>query len=290
MCNRENTFVDVRTETPTPPITTEENQTQTTTPLSGASDSNNPLTISISTAVGSVIVLLACVLSLAFRRCSNRRTEEIPDDSLGCNANLQIRIDGEKSMNDSLFPPIDFLSLNLKVKIGNGRFSQVWKASLHDYFVAVKIFPEKEKRSWKKEQEAYTDPKIRHDNLLRFLTAEPHVDRDETEYWMVLDYHELGSLTDYLIANVLTFEDVSKMTASVAAGLAYLHSEISGVKPAMAHRDVKSMNVLVKKDLTCCIGDLGLSIKFQSGTSLAEAHRQVSTCPLSICTDERETI
>ena len=31
-------------------------------------------------------------------------------------------------------------------------------------------------------------------------------------------------------------------------------------KPAIAHRDVKSKNVLVRLDGTCCIGDLGLAV------------------------------
>jgi len=29
-------------------------------------------------------------------------------------------------------------------------------------------------------------------------------------------------------------------------------------KPAIAHRDIKTKNILVKADLTCCIADLGM--------------------------------
>lgn len=29
----------------------------------------------------------------------------------------------------------------------------------------------------------------------------------------------------------------------------------------LAHRDLKTKNILVKKDLTCCIADLGLAVK-----------------------------
>jgi serine/threonine protein kinase len=32
-------------------------------------------------------------------------------------------------------------------------------------------------------------------------------------------------------------------------------------KVALAHRDLKSKNILVKKDLSCCIADLGLAVK-----------------------------
>lgn len=39
-----------------------------------------------------------------------------------------------------------------------------------------------------------------------------------------------------------------------------ISSDSSG-KPGIAHRDLKSKNILVKRDLTCVIGDLGLCVK-----------------------------
>jgi serine/threonine protein kinase len=45
-------------------------------------------------------------------------------------------------------------------------------------------------------------------------------------------------------------------------GLVHLHMPIESHngKPALAHCDLKSKNILVKSDLTCCIGDLGLAL------------------------------
>jgi serine/threonine protein kinase len=53
------------------------------------------------------------------------------------------------------------------------------------------------------------------------------------------------------------------MARSIATGLTHLHLEIEGTqgKPAIAHRDLKSRNILVKKDLTCLIADLGLCVR-----------------------------
>ena len=53
------------------------------------------------------------------------------------------------------------------------------------------------------------------------------------------------------------------MALSIATGLAHLHMNIVGTrgKPAIAHRDLKSKNILVKKNFTCAIGDLGLAVR-----------------------------
>jgi len=65
-------------------------------------------------------------------------------------------------------------------------------------------------------------------------------------------------------------------------GLMHLHEEIPSersdqYKPAIAHRDFKSNNVLLKHDLTACIADFGLALVFKPGKSCGDTHGQVST-------------
>lgn len=52
------------------------------------------------------------------------------------------------------------------------------------------------------------------------------------------------------------------MAISIVNGLDHLHTPIESCtgKPALAHCDLKSKNILVKSDFTCCIGDLGLAL------------------------------
>lgn len=82
-----------------------------------------------------------------------------------------------------------------------------------------------------------------------------------TQLWLVTHFHELGSLYDFLQYSSLTPESCLKMCLSVACGLVHLHTEIvsSQEKPAIAHRDLKSRNILVKRNGQCCIADLGES-------------------------------
>ncbi|GFS14616.1 serine/threonine-protein kinase receptor [Elysia marginata] len=91
-----------------------------------------------------------------------------------------------------------------------------------------------------------------------------------------------GSLCDFLKGSVISWSDLCKIGESIACGLAYLHDEIPSTssvkgKPAVAHRDLKSKNVLLKQDLTACIADFGLALKFEPGKGSNETHPQVGT-------------
>lgn len=103
--------------------------------------------------------------------------------------------------------------------------------------------------------------------------------KSSTSYTFSLSYI-LGSLCDFLKAHMVSWEDLCKIARTMAAGLTHLHEEIprSGtldMKPAIAHRDFKSKNVLIKSDLTACLADFGLALIFEPGKSCGDTHGQV---------------
>ncbi|KAL9958443.1 hypothetical protein ACROYT_G035455 [Oculina patagonica] len=150
--------------------------------------------------------------------------------------------------------------------IGKGRFGEVYKGLWRGQSVAVKIFSSRDECSWFREAEIYQTTMLRHENLLGFVAADNKDNGAWTQLWLVTDYLERGSLYDYLQLVTLDVESMLKMAVSIASGLAHLHIEIVGTqgKPAIAHRDLKSKNILVKRNGTCCIGDLGLAVSHNS--------------------------
>ena len=83
-----------------------------------------------------------------------------------------------------------------------------------------------------------------------------------------MDFYPGGSLHDFLRTHVLDLQALCDLASSASSGLAHLHGEIVinqvVVKPSIAHRDLKSKNILVKPDGTCAIGDFGLALTFSS--------------------------
>ncbi|KAK7506299.1 hypothetical protein BaRGS_00002411 [Batillaria attramentaria] len=152
--------------------------------------------------------------------------------------------------------------------IGKGRYGEVWRGHWRGENVAVKIFSSREERSWFREAEIYQTVMLRHENILGFIAADNKDNGTWTQLWLITDYHENGSLFDFLNRQTVSPAVMIRLALTAACGMAHLHMEILGAqgKPAIAHRDIKSKNILVKSNNTCCIADLGLAVRHDSKT------------------------
>eukprot|EP00795_Rhopilema_esculentum_P014417 gene14417-5471_t len=177
-------------------------------------------------------------------------------------------------------PAIGSHPVQLETMIAQGQFGSVYKAKSIDKTVAVKVFAQQEHASWVTEKEIYTKYDMSHCGILKFIGIDKRKHNIGFQYWIITEYHMYGSLSDYLKNNVLSWEQLYRMLLSMVNGLAFLHSDAPNSvlpKPAIAHCDFKSRNVLVKSDLTCCIGDFGLAIVCKACMDQNELRPQVGT-------------
>lgn len=267
-CN-EKIFYEPPPATPAPPVTLAPEQSNLTEPWEAV------LYILVP------IVLLAMVVFVIFyyyRRYKACKYCEKHGPSLF--------LDGDLGTPPRLSPrqPAQLLPIQLREEdlIARGRFGRVYRAQMADQVVAVKKFPFEDGDSWIQEQEIYAVEGMKHHpNILNFIAAESRGSKESLEYWLVTQYHPNGSLSDYLKCHSLNPTDSLQISVSMLRGLSFLHEEILEKgelkKPAVVHRDFKSKNVMLKDDMTACIGDFGWALKCEHGQTSEDTHGQVGT-------------
>jgi len=153
---------------------------------------------------------------------------------------------------------VQFEEIVFTEAIGAGSFGAVWRGEHKGEVVAIK----KCKVGDKKDAEMLLMEvrylqRLRHPRLVSFLgccNRPPHV-------LMLIEYMEGGSLHGLLFGKgkrMLPFPEKLRMAQQIADGLTYLH-EIS-----IVHRDLKTMNIVLDKDLNCKICDFGLTLTLEA--------------------------
>ncbi|XP_028399664.1 bone morphogenetic protein receptor type-1B-like [Dendronephthya gigantea] len=159
--------------------------------------------------------------------------------------------------------------------IHTGQFSRVYEALWRNDKVAVRLYPSRDEAVWLKECEFY-DNMRRHDNILAFIASDRLGAPSATELYLITEYCPHGSLYDYLRSqHSLTKKDMLRLSSSIASGLAYLHNPITGTyrKCEIAHRNLTSKGIFVKKGGVCAIGHFALALKSASEFTEKEAEK-----------------
>ena len=254
---------------------------------SSGSDSSPPtyaivLIVVISFIILVVAIIIMIILSMYFLSCYRNRKQPIKVAESSCSIDAVSSVDitvgssdwsaGSDSGLPVLFQAHIARQITREHLIGRGRYGQVWRGYYKGEDVAVKVFQSIEETSWLHEVDIYNKCGLRHPNILRFIAADRSDAGMFIENWLIAEYCENGNLYDYLQCYVLEKATVVAMAHDIASGLVFIHSEIRGTegKAAIAHRDIKSRNILVKKDLSLVIGDFGLAVRHDVNADTVE--------------------
>ncbi|KAG6435784.1 hypothetical protein SASPL_100660 [Salvia splendens] len=161
-------------------------------------------------------------------------------------------------------------------KIGEGGFGAVYRGVLPTTGgeVAVKKIMANNSLQGMREFAAEIESlgKLRHKNLVNLQGWCKH----KNELVIVYDYVPNGSLDSLLYnsSSVLSWEQRFNIIKGVASGLLYLHEEWEQV---VIHRDVKSSNVLIDRDMNPRLGDFGLARLYDHGKNSHRTTNVVGT-------------
>ena len=196
----------------------------------------------------------------------NKIQEELELEKIKSNR-LQSELNRLKNIKENLnsksllqfINKISFNSLGLGKKIGQGGFSEIYESQWLGIPVAVKVI---------------FDPKITEALLEEFnneieklfILRHPYIiqlygitDKDKSQKLAVItELAPKGSLFDYLHKNPKTKNNLSldfknKMTKQLICTMAYIHSR------GYVHRDLKTQNILLDKNLDMKMCDFGLT-------------------------------
>ncbi|XP_041988079.1 uncharacterized protein LOC121739638 [Aricia agestis] len=209
-----------------------------------------------SSIVASGILALVAVLLMAivFRKVYCKRRELDKDD-------LSNGLDVEKgdvmgTGPDALATGLTCVdNLTLIEHIGQGKFGSVWRGSLGNTAVAVKLYSNPS--AWHKEASVYAIPHLAHPNILRFYGSDVRAAGGGGRRLVVVELCA-EPLRARLVRAPLTWPHFAALAHGLAAALAHLHAH-TATKPCIVHRDVNSGNVLIGVDGAARLADLGLA-------------------------------
>lgn len=157
--------------------------------------------------------------------------------------------------------------------VGRGGFGEVYKADLKDGSVVAikKLLPFSFQGDREFLAEMETLGKIKHRNLVPLLGY----CKVGEERLLVYEYMQGGNLDEVLHGDIdgrerLTWDLRKQIAKGAARGLAFLHHNCI---PHIIHRDMKSSNVLLDKDLEARVSDFGMARLI----SALDTHLSVST-------------
>ncbi|TKW32791.1 hypothetical protein SEVIR_2G190400v4 [Setaria viridis] len=232
----------------------------------------------VISVVAPVLVVAALVFSFFIWRAKRKPNVSIDDH----NGNLQLEsaTRGAKGQGDHLqdtenrkftYKELEKFTDNFERFIGQGGFGPVYFGCLEEgTMVAIKIRSESSSHGLDEFlAEVQSLTKVHHRNIVSLVGY----CWEKNHLALVYEYMSQGNLYDHLRGKKAAVQTLNwgarvQIVLEAAQGLDYLHK---GCSPPIIHRDVKSGNILLGRNLQAKIADFGLS-----KTYLSDAQTHIS--------------
>lgn len=259
--------------------------TNITTSASHPASSSATLIGGVSAAIAVAILIIGSVFWMrSHRRAANEDkttnyspsvgTESIKQgsNSYASSGGTNYTNLGTSSTRRSLWDDQELVSLQVRCediedmeRIGTGAFAVVWLAKYRQTQLVASKRIKRDEVTWQRTQDFVAEIKLMskmdHPCILPLIGVAWTI---ESDLQALFEYMKNGDLRSYLVENAEDFGGVwtaekLNIVINVADALVYLHSFL----PPLVHRDLKSRNVLLGKDMEAKLSDFGVS-RFQS--------------------------
>ncbi|CAF4100180.1 unnamed protein product, partial [Adineta steineri] len=229
--------------------------------------SNWFLPLMISLSIITIIIFLSVIIFIQYHGIKKRNEKD--------NRSFLTNI-STTSTNISNIEIDEFLSSNPPYQsiISQGKTSTIYRALTtrketfqHEKkLLAIKVYHGQQYKNLF-DNELQILRMIHHPSIINFIN---HGWYNQSPY-LLLEYHDLGSLNNYLRSHKLSWSTCYSFLLSLVDAIDYLHYEdlspndyltINRIrKPIIIHRDIKSSNILIKSNstLSLCLIDFGLA-------------------------------
>ncbi|KAG8647313.1 hypothetical protein MANES_09G080500v8 [Manihot esculenta] len=225
--------------------------------------------IIIGSSVGAAVLGIATIVSCLFIRRGRRSPNQ---EQLRVRPPVQRLV---STFNDTpaegaycfKFFEIEDATKKFEKKIGSGGFGVVYYGKMKDgKEIAVKVLTSNSyqgKREFSNEVTLLS--RIHHRNLVQFLGF----CQEEGKSMLVYEFMHNGTLKEHLYGPLTRGRSINwikrlEIAEDAAKGIEYLHT---GCVPAIIHRDLKTSNILLDKNMRAKVSDFGLSKLAVDGAS-----------------------
>ncbi|XP_062082453.1 probable LRR receptor-like serine/threonine-protein kinase At1g67720 [Humulus lupulus] len=218
--------------------------------LHEGSSSGNHMSIIIGASIGAAVLLVSTIVScLCFPKLSQRNRDkgasesQAPTETGHCFALSDIEVATKK----------------FEKKIGSGGFGDVYYGKLKDDIeIAVKVLASNSNQGKREfSNEVTLLSRIHHRNLVQLLGY----CQEDGKSMLIYEFMHNGTLKEHLYGPLTQGRSINwikrlEIAEDSAKGIEYLHT---GCTPAIIHRDLKTSNILLDKQMRAKVSDFGFS-------------------------------